>query len=151
MKIISAFALFSCFLLTACATPIRATEPSVRIGGHEIAVELATDAASRERGLMFRSELEKGHGMLFAFPQEQPRWFWMKNTLIPLDILYFDSNAKLVSMQLNVPPCKSDPCPSYASNGPARYVLELNGGAVDRLDIETGDVMRLPDAPLKVQ
>lgn len=131
----------------ATATPAAPTS-QITLHEHKISIEVAADAASREQGLMNRTHLAKGRGMLFVFPDDAPRWFWMKNTLIPLDILFFDANATLLSMQLNVPPCKHDPCPTYASNGPARYVLELSGGSAERLHIESGDQMTLPTKPI---
>jgi uncharacterized membrane protein (UPF0127 family) len=124
----------------ATATP-RAAELAVNLHGHRFLAELATDDASREHGLMMRTQLPADHGMLFVFADSQPRWFWMKNTLLPLDILYFDADRKLVSMQLDVPPCKADPCPSYPSGAPAHYVLELPAGTARRTGAETGDVL----------
>jgi uncharacterized membrane protein (UPF0127 family) len=88
---------------------------------------------------MMRTELAADHGMLFVFPASNPQAFWMKNTLIPLDILYFDDARRLVSMQLDVPPCKADPCPIYPSSGPARYVLELAAGTARRIGVKVGD------------
>jgi uncharacterized membrane protein (UPF0127 family) len=67
----------------------------------------------------------------------------MKNTLIPLDILYFEAERKLVSAQLDVPPCKADPCPVYPSTGPARYVLELSAGTVRRIGARDGDTLTI--------
>ncbi|MCK5999784.1 DUF192 domain-containing protein, partial [Klebsiella pneumoniae] len=86
----------------ACAHAKQPDAPTASATLHDtrITVELATNAASREHGLMGRTRLASDHGMLFVFPDTQPRWFWMKNTLIPLDILYFDGHRKLVSMQL---------------------------------------------------
>ncbi|HET6632117.1 MAG TPA: DUF192 domain-containing protein [Rhodanobacteraceae bacterium] len=130
--------------LAQAATPATAATTHIAIDGHQLTVEVAADNASREHGLMGRTALEHGHGMLFVFPDDAPRWFWMKNTLIPLDILFFGSDARLVSMQLNVPPCTSDPCPSYASNADAKYVVELPAGAADRLHIHQGDTLKLP-------
>ena len=112
---------------------------AVTLHGHRFSTELATDDASRAQGLMMRKELAADHGMLFVFPDTQPRWFWMKNTLVPLDILYFDADRKLVSMQLDVPPCKADPCSSYPSDVPARYVLELSAGTAQRIGARVGD------------
>jgi uncharacterized membrane protein (UPF0127 family) len=144
------------FLLSALAastgalagtTPVQNPHPEVTLHDTRIAVELATDEPSREHGLMGRSELAPDHGMLFVFPDAQPRWFWMKDTLIPLDILYFDGGRKLVSMQLDVPPCKADPCATYPSDKPARYVLELSAGTARRIGAQVGDVLAI-DADL---
>jgi uncharacterized membrane protein (UPF0127 family) len=81
------------------------------------------------------------HGMLFVFQDDQPRTFWMKNTLIPLDMLFFDADRRLVAIQANAQPCKADPCGLYPSNAPARYVLELNAGAAAKLGARMGDVI----------
>ena len=103
------------------------------------AVEVADDDAERARGLMYRDRLEEGTGMLFLHDAERPLAYWMKNTRIPLDILYFDTARKLVSQQRNVPPCSGgDSCPTYPSAQPARYVLELNAGEAERLKLQDG-------------
>lgn len=111
--------------------------------GQRFSVELATDDARRQRGLMMRTRLAPDHGMLFVFPYTAPQAFWMKNTLIPLDILYFDTDRRLVSMQSDVPPCKADPCTTYPSDGPARYVLELSAGTAQRIGARHGDELKI--------
>jgi uncharacterized protein len=127
-------------IVSGCAVAVpQKPAAAVDLRGHRFSTELATDDASREHGLMMRAELAPDHSMLFVFPDTQPRWFWMKNTLIPLDILYFDADRKLVSMQLDVPPCKADPCPSYPSDAPAHYVLELPAGTARRIGAQAGD------------
>ncbi len=132
-------------LLVSCsgtATTQGATA-AVELHGQRIQVELATDDASRQHGLMMRTELAADHGMLFVFPHSGPQAFWMKNTLIPLDILYFDTDRRLVSMQLDVPPCKADPCPTYPSEAPALYVLELSAGTAQRMGVHRGDELKV--------
>lgn len=133
------------FLLAGCsaAAPAPRADAAVVLHGQRFTVELATDDASRQRGLMMRSALAADHGMLFVFPQMRPQGFWMKNTLIPLDILYFDAARQLVSMQQDVPPCEADPCPVYPSEGPAIYVLELPAGTAARVGIQPGDVLNI--------
>lgn len=122
--------------LSACA---NADAPWVELAGHRFQVEVAADDASRTRGLMFRDSMAADHGMLFVFEHEQPLAFWMKNTRIPLDILYFDAERRLVSAAENTPPCSAgDRCPSYPSKGPARFTLELNAGTAHQLDIQPG-------------
>ena len=92
---------------------------------------------------MFRDALPTGHGMLFIHDAEEPQAYWMKNTKIPLDILYFDDERKLVAQQRDVPPCSlGDGCPSYPSDAPARYVLELNAGEAARLQLKDGAELR---------
>lgn len=139
-----AFALFA-------VAEAHSGQSAVTVGDHAFDVELVTTPASREQGLMWRVHMAPDHGMLFVFPQSQPRWFWMKNTLIPLDILYFSSDRELVSIKHGVPPCRSSPCPAYGSGKPALYVLELNGGVARDLGLEVGDVLTLPDAPITVR
>ena len=127
----------------ACANTTDTTPVRVTLHGQSFSVELATNEAAREHGLMMRTSLAPDHGMLFVFPDTAPRGFWMKNTLIPLDILYFDAQHKLVSAQQDVPPCKADPCPTYPSVGPARYVLELSAGTVKRIGVRDGDTLTI--------
>ncbi|HEY4293525.1 DUF192 domain-containing protein [Luteibacter sp.] len=124
-----------------------ATGPSVTLHGKQFSTEFAVDDASRELGLMNRTELAADHSMLFIFADDQPRAFWMKNTLIPLDILYFDKDRKLVSMQLNAQPCKADPCAIYPSDGEARYVLELKAGTAGRLGLKLGESLAVDGEP----
>lgn len=119
----------------------------VQLSGERYTVEVADDDAERARGLMFRDSLPEGQGMLFIHDREESLAYWMKNTRIALDILYFDDRLKLVSQQRDVPPCTAgDACPSYASKAPARYVLELNAGEAARLDVQDGMTLDLgPD------
>ncbi|WP_306849406.1 DUF192 domain-containing protein [Luteibacter jiangsuensis] len=124
-----------------------ATGPSVTLHGKRFSTEFATDDASRELGLMNRTSLAADHSMLFIFTDEQPRAFWMKNTLIPLDILYFDRERKLISMQLNAQPCKADPCAIYPSDGSARYVLELPAGTAGKLGLKLGEPLTVEGDP----
>lgn len=130
------------FLLVAgCA---NAGKPWVEIGGQRYQVEIADDDAERARGLMFRDRMEADAGMLFIHDREEPQAYWMKNTQLPLDILYFDNERKLVAQRRNTPPCSAgDACPSYPSHAPARYVLELNAGQADRLKLQDGAVLSL--------
>lgn len=127
----------------ACVASREAGSVTVILRGHRFTTELATDEASREHGLMMRTTLAADHGMLFVFPDTAPRGFWMKNTLIPLDILYFDAGRRMVSAQLDVPPCRADPCPIYPSTGPARYVLELSAGTAKRIGVRAGDTLAI--------
>ena len=123
-------------VLSACAS---ARAPWVELGGERYTVEIADDDAERARGMMFRDELAPGHGMLFIHERQEPLAYWMKNTRIALDILYFDQQRKLVAQQRNVPPCSAgDRCPPYPSHHPARYVLELNAGQAARMNLENG-------------
>lgn len=109
-----------------------------------IQVELADDRAKWEKGLMFRTELAENHGMLFVFANEGKRQVWMKNTLLPLDILFLDNQGRVVSFLENVQPCRADPCTIYDSVLPARYMLEINAHLIKKHQIKPGDVWRLP-------
>lgn len=119
----------------------------VELAGQRYTVEVAADDAARARGLMFRDHLPADAGMLFIHERTEPQAYWMKNTRIALDILYFDDVLTLVSQQRNVPPCSAgDRCPPYPSRAPARYVLELNAGQAEKLHLEDGALLRLgPD------
>ena len=130
-----------CLLLAGCA---NATNSWVELGGKRYVVEVANTDAERERGLMFRDELLVNHGMLFVHERQEPLAYWMKNTRIPLDILYFDNARKLVSQQRDVPPCSlGDACPPYPSEAPARYVLELNAGEAARRGLQKGSKLSI--------
>jgi len=130
-----------CAVLAACTA--RATGPSAELKGQRFEIEIADNDATRERGLMFRDSMPADHGMLFLFDDSSVRTFWMKNCRMPLDILFFDQNYKLVSVQQRVPPCRSEPCVVYPSEGPAQYVLELNAGTVDKLGVKPGDALKV--------
>lgn len=121
----------------------------VELHGHRYAIEIAQTNAQRERGLMFREHLAENRGMLFIHDVEEPLAYWMKNTLIALDIFYFDAHRRLVSVSKRTPPCTlGDDCPPYRSDGSALYVLELNAGEADRLHVKKGDRLTFaPDIP----
>jgi len=126
-------------ICTSCA----AQEPYVVLKGQRFTVELAETSEKQALGLMFRDSMAEDHGMLFLFPAESRRSFWMKNTRIPLDILYFDADLALVSVAADARPCRSARCPSYPSEGAAQYVLELNAGKAAELGVRPGDVLEL--------
>jgi uncharacterized protein len=99
-------------------------------------VEIADDEAERSTGLMYRRALPRDQGMLFEFEDEAPRNFWMRNTYIPLDIIYIDAKGVIVSIQKSAKPFDETPLPSAA---PAKAALEVVGGLSDRLGIRPGD------------
>lgn len=109
------------------------------IAHHSFTVEIATTQAQWAHGLMFRTHMAANHGMLFVFPDSESRYFWMKNTLIPLDMLFFDANRRLINIAADMPPCKVANCPTYNSSAPAKYVLELNGDVAKKFGIKAGD------------
>jgi len=131
--------LFSLSLLALASCASANGKHWVELAGTRYQVELAQNDDSRARGLMFREQMETDHGMLFIHEREEPQAYWMKNTKIPLDILYFDSQRRLVGQQRDVPPCSAgDMCPPYPSFNPALYVLELNAGQAAKLKLQDG-------------
>lgn len=132
----------SILMLAAC-TACSAGGPSVEIAGHIFSVEIAATRQQQTLGLMYRDEMPADHGMLFIFPNEAPRSFWMKNTRIALDIMYFDKDLNMVSAALDTQPCRVARCPSYPSAAPAMYVLELNAGTAAKLGVGPGARLKL--------
>jgi len=102
-------------------------------------VEIADTPEKQSRGLMFRRQLKDDCGMLFIFADDEIRSFWMKNTLIALDIIFLNREQQVIDMVAAAPPCRADPCPSYTSKFPARYVLEIKGGMAEKMKIEIGE------------
>ena len=101
-----------------------------------IDIEVADDEYQTQTGLMYRNSMEDHQGMLFIFPDERPRSFYMKNTRIPLDIIYIGTDLNIVSIQKNAKPYDETSLPS---NAPAQYVLEINGGLSDVWQLEAGN------------
>jgi len=128
-----------CVLMLATCTACASGGPSVELGGKRFSVEIADTSQEQALGLMFRDEMPADQGMLFVFPNEAPRSFWMKNTRIPLDIMYFDEDLIMVSISADTQPCKVKRCPSYPSIAAAKYVLELNAGTASELGVGPGD------------
>ncbi|MBS3073357.1 DUF192 domain-containing protein [Candidatus Pacearchaeota archaeon] len=101
----------------------------------EIKAEVADTIWKQAIGLMNRTNLPEDQGMLFIFDSERKREFWMKNTIIPLDMIFLDKDFKIVNIIKNAQPCKSLDCEFYSSTGPARYVIEINGGLSSKYNI----------------
>lgn len=114
----------------------------------EVTLEVANTAGERSRGLMGREELPRDRGMVFVYPDEETRSFWMKDTLIPLDMVFLDAEMRVLNVE------HAEPQPDapdselewYHSDGGARYVLEFNAGFADRAGIEAGDRLRFREA-----
>jgi len=105
-------------------------------------VELARTEEERAKGLMFRKELEENKGMLFVFEKEGIYPFWMKNTFLPLDIIWIDKDFRVVYISKNTPPCEGSlPCPSINPGKTAKYVLEINGGIAEKIGLGVGDTI----------
>ena len=109
----------------------------------EVRVEIADAPDEQAMGLMNRTALGEHRGMLFVFPSEEERSFWMKNTLIPLSIAYIDAEARIVDIQ-DMKALDDDP-PHYVSAKPALHALEVNKGFFDERGVKVGDRVRLPE------
>jgi uncharacterized protein len=110
----------------------------------KIEVEIADTKAKHALGLMYRQHLPENTGMLFIFDKKAKHVFWMKNTLLPLDVIWMDENMQIVDITENVHPCKEgEVCQSFMPMQPAKYVLEVNGGFSDRHDVQVGDKLIL--------
>lgn len=128
------------FLPQGIETPPQSQNISrVCFGSKCFQVELALTPEQQTIGLMNRTHLDADKGMLFVFSQEGVYPFWMKNTLIPLDMIWMDSNQTVVFIGRNEQPCGLLECPSINLGVPARYVLEVNGGTADRTGLSDGD------------
>lgn len=110
-------------------------------GGESFTVEVADDAAERSRGLMFRESLDPAAGMLFVYESPRRAQFWMKNTLIPLDMIFADASGTVTRVHSNAVP--GDLTPIDGGEG-VRFVLEINGGLAERLGIAPGAELRHP-------
>lgn len=114
----------------------------VEIGGEQISLEVARTREQQAMGLMYRTSLAPNRGMLFAFNPPQPTNFWMKNTKIPLDMVFL-RNGEVKAIAPNVPPCTADPCPSYGPGVLIDQVIELPGGRAAELGLKVGDQLNI--------
>ena len=134
------------FVLAGCSRPAAETSPiglpmetiviDTDHGPATFQVEIAADNASRERGLMFRKTMEPDHGMLFDFKVTEGVAFWMKNTILPLDMLFVRADGTIASISEDAVPYSLD---VISSDEPVRAVIELNAGRAYYMDIEPGD------------
>ncbi len=144
--------LFLCCIVSGC-TSQSPTTTTVTIAGETFKLELALNTKTRTLGLMGRTSVPKGEGMLFVFPKAIKRSFWMKNCLIPIDLLFLDSRGTVTAVHQM--PIEEARTPSeselaydsrlshYWSNGPARYAIELESGEAGRLGIHVNDRITL--------
>ena len=154
------------FTITACSQPAQnsatdagqALRPSpiplpqaVFPDGFAVDLELALTSEEISRGLMFRPSLPENRGMLFLFDQPRLPSFWMKNTLIPLDLVFLESTGAVVDVIANVQPCAAEPCPNYPPSSPAQAVLEIGAGVAAAHNLEVGSTItfdRVPGYPV---
>jgi len=106
-----------------------------------LTVEIADTDAAREKGLMGVKQLSDQQGMAFVWSGEQAALFWMKDTLIPLDIAFWDSKGSVVDMQ-SMTPCSADPCSTYGSAQPYVGAVEVRGGLLSHAGLRVGDTVR---------
>ena len=104
--------------------------------------EVVSNGQARQRGLMGRESLDQEKGMLFVFDKEDKYSFWMKDTKIPLDLIWMDKNYNIVDIQ-TLSQCTNDPCPTFAPTANAQFVLEINSGISAKFGIEIGDKAKL--------
>lgn len=110
----------------------------------DIKLELANTELERQHGLMFRHSLDANSGMLFIYKDTAPRSIWMKNTLLPLDVLFLAYDGTIVAAFNDLQPCLVEPCPIYNSVKPAMYILELNSHFMQHYQIKIGEKLLLP-------
>jgi uncharacterized membrane protein (UPF0127 family) len=134
---------FLLVLVSACGAEQR-PRAVIETKGDEVTVhvEVADTQAERARGLMGRRELQEDAGMVFVFLTDSTSAFWMKDTLIPLSIAFYDERGTIVRI-LDMEPCTRDPCVLYDPEASYRGALEVNRGAFERWGVREGDVLRL--------
>ena len=135
----------ACILLVAPGSAL-ALDPGELVidaasGQHRFTIELASTDGERARGLMFRRAMQPDHGMLFDFHRPQPVAFWMKNTPLPLDMLFIDGKGTVLQIAADTEPYSETPIPSQQ---PIRAVLEVNAGVAKRLGIAPGAIVHHP-------
>ena len=134
-----AFAAAATFVKPAFADALESLSISTQTGDHAFSVEIAATPETRERGLMDRRFMPMDRGMLFEFERDGPVAFWMKNTDIPLDMVFIARNGKVTRIVDRAEPFSETPIPS---GGPCAAVLELNGGVAAQIGLRTGDLVR---------
>jgi len=137
-------------VVTGCDTPQSQTQPSpgsqslppikMKIKDRVLDIEVARTPKEHEIGLMKRDSMPENHGMIFVFEEEKPLQFWMKDTRIPLDIMYLDAKGKVVSVAQMQPYDLT----GISSEVDAEYAIELNAGMIKKLGIKSGDVIEIP-------
>jgi hypothetical protein len=136
-----AFAAAATLVTPALADPLEDLTISTQTGDHAFSVEIAATPETRERGLMDRRFMPMDRGMLFEFERDGSVAFWMKNTDIPLDMVFIARNGRVTRIFDRAEPFSETPIPS---GGPCAAVLELNGGVAAQIGLKTGDVVRHP-------
>lgn len=141
MRFIHAFWLWLALTVSAVAAERSTLTVVTAKGEHVFQVEVADTNETRAQGLMFRTEMAADAGMLFDFKTEQPVYFWMKNTYLPLDMIFIRANGTVARIEANTVPLSERSVPS---GSPVRYVLEINAGRAAQIGLKPGDVVRHP-------
>ncbi len=139
------FVIFAAFLLVGCEKQ-QQQQPHVTISNGKDAIKINVELAQTQeeitKGLMYRTELGEDQGMLFIFAEEAERFFWMKNTKIPLDMIFIAEDGRIVKIQHAIP-CTTSQCRLYPSQSPAKYVLEVNTNFSQKNNIKEGDYVKI--------
>lgn len=142
---IAAIALMICTGAAAAASDAACRDDQVQLRGDwgqaRFTIELADDEAERAQGLMHRESMPQGAGMLFVYPETRTVGFWMKNTLIPLDMIFLDATGTVARVHSNAVPGDLTP---IMGGSDIKAVLEINGGLAERMGIAAGTQMRHP-------
>ncbi|NCS70655.1 MAG: DUF192 domain-containing protein [Candidatus Aenigmarchaeota archaeon] len=131
-------------ILSGCTSKLTEVEKFpitiiTQTGEVNIAAEAADEPGKIQTGLMHRKNLDANSGILFVFEKQEPVSFWMKNTLISLDMIFIFENGTISEVKTNVQPCHEDPCPTYPSNNPSKYVIEVNAEFCEKNGVNAGD------------
>lgn len=129
-----------CPLIASATEPETQYNQTVCVGKQLFNTEIADTVEKMQKGMMHRTEIQENQAMLFVYPTPQKMSFWMKNTLIPLDMLFFDAGGILQEIKHDIPPCKTQTCPIYPSElANNQFVLEIKGGLSKQRGIQIGD------------
>ena len=144
---------FAQYIYESIYQPQKLSTISVIFKGHDLNIMLAKTRAEKAKGLMFYNEIASDTGMLFVYKYPQQMSFWMMNTKIPLDLVFFSENLTVTEYIKNMIPGfgkRPDTLPHYDSNGKAQYALELKAGMIDELGIVVGDKLEIPQIFLEL-
>ncbi len=143
MKILIIFGLLLMVLIFFIISSQKKSDNTVCFEDSCIDVELATTPNERIMGLMNRTNLPENMGMLFIFDEKDIYKLWMKNTLIPLDMIWLDENGKIIYIEKKVQPCYEPTCSAFFPESSSKYALEVNGGYTERHKINVGDKAKI--------
>lgn len=140
-------ALCGLLLVGACTAgagdvPLKPSVPAGQVtfpSGRTFLVELALTPAQQARGYMGRTEIRPDEGLLFYYKAPGVRRFWMKNCLVPIDMIWLDRYYRVLAIEHAAPPCESDPCPGFGPLAPSYHVLEVRGGVAASEGLTRGD------------